>query len=681
MAGGQRKCSSGSSTTISLPVIEGTPAEGAPKLNPKLKKSGATRWRIVVLVAVHVVIGLHVVHWLIAGRTPSPVEPSEAMALVRDGVVNLGLIFFALAILSTLILGRWFCGWGCHVVALQDLCYGLMRRIGIRPKPFRSRLLVYVPFVLAFYMFLWPAVYRWGLAPLVPAWDAPPMPPIQIELTTDDFWATFPGIAVAIPFFLVCGFACVYFLGAKGFCTYGCPYGGFFAPAEQFAPGRIRVNDDCEHCGHCTAVCTSNVRVHEEVAAYGMVVDPGCMKCMDCVSVCPNDALSFSFGPLPSKSQLRVESAPIKKFDLSWPEEIALSLLFLGSFVAVRGAYGLIPMLMAAGVAACITFLGWKAWRVLRDRNASFHRTRLRIAGRTTAAGRVFIGGAIVILAVTAHTAVAQWVHRSAGQADGLVTVARGRVFSQSPMMLDERMLAHVDRAIAGYERSQPFWRGGIGLAHWPGLDVRLGWLEACRHDFAAAEARLTRHLETWGAVDGIARDVVLLGALQVEPRRAIDWGLAYVDRNPTHFQTAQQVATLLIEDGRPGEAIEMMEGLAERTTPRPDARANARAREDHLQVLRILSIVLLDAGDRERGIEVVRRTLEIDDTSPGGWFVLGRALAEVDRVDEAMEAFERAWALSPAPSTAEFAASVLESKGRIMEAAIWRQRLTGDGP
>ena len=31
----------------------------------------------------------------------------------------------------------------------------------------------------------------------------------------------------------------------------------------------------------------------------GMVVDPGCMKCMDCVSVCPNDALYFGFGPLP----------------------------------------------------------------------------------------------------------------------------------------------------------------------------------------------------------------------------------------------------------------------------------------------------------------------------------------------------------------------------------------------
>src|SRR6185503_18805376 len=64
---------------------------------------------------------------------------------------------------------------------------------------------------------------------------------------------------------------------------------------DKLATGRILVTDACEGCGHCTAVCTSNVRVHEEVAKFGMVVDPGCMKCMDCVSVCPNDALYFGF--------------------------------------------------------------------------------------------------------------------------------------------------------------------------------------------------------------------------------------------------------------------------------------------------------------------------------------------------------------------------------------------------
>ena len=59
---------------------------------------------------------------------------------------------------------------------------------------------------------------------------------------------------------------------------------------------RIRVTDACAGCGHCTAVCTSNVRVHEEVRDYGMVVDSGCMKCLDCVSVCPNDALYYGAG-------------------------------------------------------------------------------------------------------------------------------------------------------------------------------------------------------------------------------------------------------------------------------------------------------------------------------------------------------------------------------------------------
>ena len=29
------------------------------------------------------------------------------------------------------------------------------------------------------------------------------------------------------------------------------------------------MTDACEHCGHCTVVCTSNVRVHEEVRDFG----------------------------------------------------------------------------------------------------------------------------------------------------------------------------------------------------------------------------------------------------------------------------------------------------------------------------------------------------------------------------------------------------------------------------
>jgi NAD-dependent dihydropyrimidine dehydrogenase PreA subunit len=119
----------------------------------------------------------------------------------------------------------------------------------------------------------------------------------QTELVVEDYWATFPEWYIAVPFLLVCGFATVYFLGAKAFCTYACPYGGLFGLVEPASPTRVRVDHDkCGECGHCTAACTSNVRVHEEIKAFGMVVDAGCMKTMDCISVCPNDALSIGLG-------------------------------------------------------------------------------------------------------------------------------------------------------------------------------------------------------------------------------------------------------------------------------------------------------------------------------------------------------------------------------------------------
>lgn len=50
-----------------------------------------------------------------------------------------------------------------------------------------------------------------------------------------DFWQTFPGVVMAVPFLLVCGCVAVWFLGQKGFCTYACPYGGFFA-LDRYAP-------------------------------------------------------------------------------------------------------------------------------------------------------------------------------------------------------------------------------------------------------------------------------------------------------------------------------------------------------------------------------------------------------------------------------------------------------------
>ncbi|MCH7622586.1 MAG: 4Fe-4S binding protein [Nitrospinae bacterium] len=194
-------------------------------------------------------------------------------------------------------------------------------------------------------MFAWPSVYRW--------WLGHPVPKLTNHMMKTYFWETFPGPIIAILIILVGGFAMVYFLGAKGFCTYACPYGGLFGLADKVAPGRIRVTSACEHCGHCTSVCTSNVRVHEEVALYGMVVDPGCMKCMDCVSVCPNDALYFGFAKQSVGAKTKSPRRPTP-YEFSLGEEIVMAAVGLGALLSFRGLYDRIPLLMAMAIFSAI---------------------------------------------------------------------------------------------------------------------------------------------------------------------------------------------------------------------------------------------------------------------------------------------------------------------------------------
>jgi tetratricopeptide (TPR) repeat protein/ferredoxin len=380
---------------ISTRVPAGVNAPGYSRAG--IRKSKTSKWRAAALITLNLFMIAHIIQWRIMGKTVSPIEPSETMYTLQNGFVNAGFIFFTLAILATLIFGRFVCGWGCHIVALQDLCGWLLKKMDLHPKPFRSRLLVYVPLLAALYMFVWPTAYRLFSKPA----HEPIIPKFTNHLVTTNFWLTFPSVAVAIPFLFICGFVTVYFLGQKGFCTYACPYGGFFGFADKFSPGKIRVTPACNQCGHCTATCTSNVLVHAEVKQYGMVVDPGCMKCMDCVSVCPNDALYFGFG---KPTLLAPKSNVIKRhYSLTWLEEIVGALVFLGSFLAVRGVYALVPFLMALGCAAVTTFLTLKLWRLLRARELSFYRFNLKSAGGIHKAGWGFAIFACAWIGLNAH--------------------------------------------------------------------------------------------------------------------------------------------------------------------------------------------------------------------------------------------------------------------------------------
>ncbi|MBP9109506.1 MAG: hypothetical protein KBF83_08125, partial [Pyrinomonadaceae bacterium] len=94
--GGEKK----KGRSVELPVIKGSTAKGA------MAHSRTSRWRAGALIALNLAMIAHIIQWRITGSTVTPIEPSEAMFTLQNGAVNAGFIFFILAILATLIFGR-----------------------------------------------------------------------------------------------------------------------------------------------------------------------------------------------------------------------------------------------------------------------------------------------------------------------------------------------------------------------------------------------------------------------------------------------------------------------------------------------------------------------------------------------------------------------------------------------
>ena len=448
---------------------------------------------------------------------------------------------------------------------------------------------------------------------------------------TTSIWATFPGPVFAVLTFVACGFAAVYFLGAKGFCTYACPYGAFFGGIDYLSPGRIVVSDACEQCGHCTATCTSNVRVHEEVKLFGMVVDSGCMKCMDCVSVCPKGALSFSFAK-PSLFKGAPATPRARRFDLGFAEELGLVVICLVATLAFRALYDGPPLLMSVGLGSLTAFVALKLWHLVRVPGVRIQNLNLKAAGRMQQSGWVFAGLGSLWILFTAHSGLVQW-HRAWGRVELDRTeatrddVVSGAHLTKTYSDRHRRAAAEAFRHFSLADR----W----GLAGVPEIKLGLAWCAFLKNDPKTAEADVRAALAMRPQDPTILQDLfeALLSqdrvpeALEVLKKRREESAPAPADRF--------YVAGLFAESGHDAEAAEEYAACVAAAPYSVPARFN-------------LGGVLRRLGRNDEAIAQLRIARGLSPNDADIHTELGLACEAAGKDDEALESLKRAIALSP---------------------------------
>ena len=102
----------------------------------------------------------------------------------KFGIINSGVILVILAFITTLIFGRFFCGWACHFGAIQELAWWLLNTMGIKPKTVNSSLVTIMPLFILLNFYIAPNLTHALNSP----WEG-----ITINLGMPEIWVFLPG--------------------------------------------------------------------------------------------------------------------------------------------------------------------------------------------------------------------------------------------------------------------------------------------------------------------------------------------------------------------------------------------------------------------------------------------------------------------------------------------------------
>lgn len=204
-----------------------------------------------------------------------------------QGIVVGSLIIFGLMLISSLFLGRSFCGWVCPAGGLQECCTLCVDKKAAGGKFNFIKYVIWVPWILTIIVF---ALRTGGFH------------------SVNFFYQINNGISVSDKF----GYIIYYFFvglivllalagGKRAFCHYVCWMAPFMVigskiksvlsiPSLRITP----IKDNCNSCKLCDSKCPMSLSVSTMVQENSMD-NTECIFCGQCVDTCKKMALKFSF--------------------------------------------------------------------------------------------------------------------------------------------------------------------------------------------------------------------------------------------------------------------------------------------------------------------------------------------------------------------------------------------------
>jgi ferredoxin-type protein NapH len=205
-----------------------------------------------------------------------------------EGIIAGSLIIFVSLFVSSLFLGRAFCGWVCPAGATQELC------AKVRNKDFRNgkrnliKYIIWVPWVsIIIVMF----IQAGTIAAIEPFYQTY----YGISITGLESVIMFLAIAG-----LIAGLALV--AGKRGACHVICWMAPFMIVGRKIRNSvnwpALQLEADsskCINCKACTRNCSMSLDVNGMVQKQSME-NSECILCGNCVEICPKGAIEYTFG-------------------------------------------------------------------------------------------------------------------------------------------------------------------------------------------------------------------------------------------------------------------------------------------------------------------------------------------------------------------------------------------------